>query len=456
MMVVTNTGESQEIIGECHSLDSELGLYQAPGENEKDVVPYEQIATSVEKLGLKKNSIGMLSNGGRFYFDPSGPEYATPEVTTAEECVLRSFDGDEILFGAMNLLLQEGVIKSFQINRRNVDHNRSSRGVHINTATSLEDSDFSHWDIAELAALNVAKGALFGSGGLLLNVAGETHFHHSPRLSVTNQVDRSASSYSDRPLVRTSFKPDIGVRRLETVTSDALNFPWPMRASLVLTNAFVKLLEISPEQADIPHLVRPIQAAQTVGRFGNEKTVEADINEVKPVSLYPADILRGITETIFEAHEEVGYLDDESVQVLGEIIDVADLMSRDMRATAPYVESVARLVAMEAKMEKAGVTLDSETMCKFDYAWDWIGGGIAERIRKKKVAGWQGFSHTNSVHEQRKRLKTPPKNTRAYIRGNEIAQGRGEHVYTWYAMDKDDTTVTVHPLQTDFSNCYPE
>lgn len=449
-LVTLPGGTFHEIVGSCHSTDIELGLYQEPLDKGTKVISEASLTSALGKMSLYRNPNGMLSNGGRIYFDPSGPEYCTPETTTAEEAVHRSFDGDEILLGAFRQLREHGIIENYQINRKIVDHNRASRGIHLNTSTQLSSGELDLNAVGGwLAALNVAKGAIFGSGGLLLDYDGTTSYHHSPRLSLTTHSSGNYSAYSRRPLIRRPLKDDVGQKRLETVTSDALNFGWPLRASLVLTNATVGIIELGYGEL-LPTLHDPVSAAQVVGQFGPLSKIEAIDLKNNIVEANPLDLIRTFCETILDIDAAERHLDKESSQVIPEIIDVVDKMKTDIYSVVDQVESVARLVAMQKKAQKDNLTFDSERMCRFDYAWDWIGGsGIAERLRNKNLAGWQGFKAGHSALATKKRILTPPKDTRAKVRGDKIKQAKGKDDSTWITVDYGHNTLFMHPLDTE-------
>jgi len=452
LMLTLPENITHELVGSCHSPDVKLGLYQEPEQKGMGVVPHEAIIDALTASGLMSNDDGMLSNGGRFYIDPSGPEYATAETTTAEEAVHRSFDGDELLLGMLKNMRMAGVVEGYQLNRRIVDHNRTSRGIHLNSMAAFSPEDpLPDHIVQRLATLNVAKGAIFGSGGLLVNNNGKTEFHHSPRLSLTNEIAADYGSYYLRPLVRLPFKADGTRSRIETVTSDALNFAWPLRASMVMTNAVTKLFELDLGW-DIPVLRNPVRAAHMVGRFGNMKLVSIVEHDgekrVKPLS-----IIGHICELVLNIHEIVGHLDTESEQVIDEIIGVTDRMGRDELSVAGQVESVARKVAIEKKMEKDQIPLDSERMCRFDYAWDWLGGGIAEQIRKGNIAGWQGFKSNYSQKATRLRMVAAPDDTRARIRADLIKHGGGDSIVDWSLVSTtsdSDSCTYLDPLETSF------
>lgn len=437
-----------ELEGECHTQDKQIELYAAPSKKGSDQIPVAAITTTLESMGIYRNSVGMLSNGARMYIDPSGPEYATPETTTAEEAVLRSFTGDEILYNLYGKLQQQGVIESFQLNRRIVDHNRTSRGIHLNYITSLPSSP-SEFIRQRLAALNVAKGAIFGSGGLLLDKEGATHFHHSPRLSITNEVSEIYSNYKKRPLVRHPFKDDVNCHRIETVSSDALNFAWPLRASLVMTNAVLRLLEMDRGK-ELPVLRKPVQAAKVVGRYGNEQQISQAVDGGY-AGVRPLDVMREICEIILEVHETEGQLDPESVQVVEEVVDVADKVSNDPPSAATHVESIARHITMQKRIEEGKTTIDSPEICRFDYAWDRIGGGIAERLRKVPAGGWYGFSVNHDQH-RRRRITSPPQDTRAKIRGEHLRRTRGTGESSWTTIQNGEgPEITLAPFQTELA-----
>lgn len=451
-MIATAENGVYEIVGECHSADVELGLYAAPRESGTDQILSDELYLAAEGQGMKVNGRGFLSNGGRIYFDTSGVEYATPETTTAEEAVVRSFDGDEIVLGALEGLRHAEIIQSFQLNRRVVDHNRNSRGVHINTTTDLPASmEYDPEGVRHLATLNAAKGAIFGSGGLLINKDGQTEFHHSPRLSITDRLSSDGDDYEHRPLVRHEYKSDFSaISRIETVTGDALNFAWPLRASMVMTNAVVGLMELGLDDR-LPLLASGSEVlyARLIGRNGNNCLVRLEqpgSSELRVAS--PLDVITMIAETALTVDSNEGFLDKEAHQVLPEIIETADMMANDLSSVADRVESVYRLLAMLRKMETDHLPLDSERMCRFDYAWDKVGGGIAETLRGKG-RGWLGFKPGYIRRQQKQRL-VPPQDTRARVRGNFIRDTEGTDNSDWPFVGNDKQFVKwLHPLTSE-------
>jgi hypothetical protein len=420
-----------ELVG-SHAEEAIMGLYTVPETKGAERINKSVMKAALEEMGIFKNISHMLSTGGRFYIDPSGLEYDTPETTTAEEAVERSFDGDEIVFGLLSILKNAGEIKDFQLNRKIVDHNRSSRGVHLNTTTSLPGDEIpSNQVINALSTLNVVKGSIFGSGGLLIDDKGQTAFHHSPRLSLTDALHAPYSTYKVRPLVRHSFKKDGKyLSRVETVTSDALNFGWPLKASLIATNALIRLLEHKLD-VRLPVLKEPVSSAKTVGRYGFEEVIGVTGINGRYSKERPNKILAAICELIIEVDQKQDILDAEARQVLPEIIEVSERVDNDPQLAATQVESIARSLAIQKKMDQKGVTLDSDTICRFDYVWDWVGGGVAERLRQKNLAGWQGFKTGYSKEEAAKRRNLPPLDTRAKIRGDLIKSSKGEIEIDW-------------------------
>jgi Pup amidohydrolase len=440
---------THEIVGACDEIGSFMDLGYEPRSSSMDHISNEHFTDALYSMGIFNNGTGMLSNGGRFYIDTSGPEYCTPETTTASEAVLRTFDGDKIVLNIFNYLKKNDVIESFQLNRKIVDHTRSSRGVHINTSTSLQrEPDIEL--IEAFSTLNAAKGSLFGSGGLLLNQDGEKEFHHSPRLSLTDHNSFTVPQYDDRALVRHPFQDDVACRRIETITTDSLSFAWPLRASLVITNALVRLYETENYSGKLPFLYRPIDESHIVGRYGNSKKISI-IDKDKIRRVYPAQILQKIAELALEADVEYENLDEESRQVLGEIIDTADEIKTDPAKVVQRVESIARFEHMKRLKEKYDVDWRSSVMCQRDYYWDMIGGGIAENIREKKGWGWYGFSTTDTSGNSMRKLSKPPKGTRAQVRGELIRATRGANESTWYdfyQLNEQDQNVAMHPLST--------
>jgi hypothetical protein len=418
-MLTFPSDEVYEIVGSCHSEDAKLGLYVEPEDKGMSHVSLTKVHEALEEMGIYPSDSGMLSNGGRLYVDPSGPEYCTPETTSAEEAVLRTFEGDQIVSGIFESLRKKELIKSYQLNRRIVDHNRSSRGIHLNTLTELEQSP-SKEQILLLATLNVAKGALFGSGGLLVNKKGNTEYHHSPRLSLTDMVD--SDYYKKRPLVRQPFKGDVDCSRIETISGDALNFGWPLKASMIATNALVAMIETGRAN-ELPSLryTQAIDSALNVGKHGYKgrmvmlrETTESNERSIR--------VLTEICETILKSDDRSLFLDTESRTTLEQIIEVADTVSRNPIFAKNNVESIARYEVLKRRMQSKGVDLNSEAICRADYGWDLIGGGYAEVLRNRHGYGWLGFAQQPKEKATAKRLQTPPSDTRAKLRGEKIKE----------------------------------
>jgi|GEM_PF-2388027 proteasome accessory factor A len=436
---------SFELVGACH--DKNDGWIPAVPRDgtAKNLTDYD-INEAVDMTGVKHFG-DFLANGGRFYVDVSGFEYATAETTSAEEAVHRSFDGDQFVLSVLTNLLKNDVIGSFQLNRRCADHIGTTRGIHLNVPI-LSERRFDHPDaINAFAALNVAKGALFGAGGLMLDIHGETAFYHSPRLAMTSELCAN-ESVNSKPLYRNFFKQDTGMSRLETVAGDALNFAWPMRASLVMTDAVAKLVELGYERK-VPMLVDPVAAAEAVGLHGYQAAVEVvHYDGNGEITTYSAlQLLRLIAETVLIVDQKEGHCNQETKQVLAEVIETADMMEQDPLSVAGRVESIARLLLFEKKMSLKGYSIDSEELCRTDYYWDKIGGGLAETIRQKNKAGWLGFKNDHSPLARKKRLTTAPRDTRARIRGELIIKGGFDSLH-WPFVEVNGLDIALHPLQT--------
>jgi len=247
--------------------------------------------------------------------------------------------------------------------------------------------------------------------------------------------------------VRIPFKSD-GDRlaRIETVTSDALNFAWPLRASMVATNALISIIELGYGDK-LPRLADPLSAARVVGKHGSECRFGV-LTKDGPQGVYPLDVIRQVCELAIDIDAKKQHLDKESDQVLREIIDVSDRMSRDPFSVGDQVESVARLAMMKRKCAEKKVSLGSETLCRLDYAWDWLGGGVAETLRNRGSVGWYGFDTRGSVHAKKKRLITPPTNTRAQTRGTAIAANKGANDSTWSIVEYEAVEKYIAPTDT--------
>jgi hypothetical protein len=184
----------------CHTAGA--ASLQEPEINPIRDAIYSKINEALESLGIaSKNTF--LSNGGRLYRDPSGLETATAETTTAAEATLRSLDESWLVYKLLGYLQQKDVIASFSVNRKAVDHSGFSRGIHLNTCIQTEFMQSTENEtrfVNMFTLLNLAKGAMFGSGGLVISRQdGRTHYFHSPRLAcVTMHKSKGRRWYAAR------------------------------------------------------------------------------------------------------------------------------------------------------------------------------------------------------------------------------------------------------------------
>lgn len=402
----------------------------------------------------------MLSNGACFYIDVSGAEYCTPEVTSAEEAVHRTYDGDRLVYGALSQLRQTGRIHSFQLNRRSADHAGTSRGIHHNFALPSSVEPTQYWDtptVNALTATEIAKALIAGSGGLMRNKeTSETQFFYSPRLALTNNLWGN-DALADRGLLRKFISLDTGCFRYESICNDATNSPWALRASLVLMNSVLRLIEADMHY-DLPRIYGILHAAHDVGIHGNNTSIELlDSDYENTLTVKPVDVLEEIVTQLIEAHEAHGILDSEMRQVLGEILDVAQLMRQDVELVAPVVEAVQRKLFLD-KILSETVDYESTAMCRRDFLWDMIGDGVAQRVREEKGIGWLGFKRPYNINERKRRMTTAPRDTRATVRGRILSDQEnydGHEVMDWGTIIKDKTTrYKLHPLATNLKEAH--
>ena len=452
-MLVTRQGEtSVETVGSCHSPDVKLGLYQEP---ESAPVNGSEVSTmrhGLRAIGVDSDPAGHLSNGGRYYMDPSGPEYATAEHRSAEGAVHASFIGDVLHGLACQALIDdsESNVIAVQNNRANVDHAGTSRGVHQNTVTTLAELD--EGEIQVLAMLNVAKAALVGSGGLLVDGDGQTHFHHSPRLSVTNSLWAKYSNYQDRPLVRVPLKEDVGgLNRVETITSDALSFGYPMKMSQLFTKAGLWLLEMG--KADqLPVLNDSIAAAHAVGRYGYNCEIEIRMPTGSVRSIRPLQLVSAVTKYMGGVDEKFHVMNEKTRLAIADFGEMARMVDENPLNGFGQVESITRETLMHERLTRRfnRVDLNSEQACRFDYWWSETKKGFAKHLREAKGYGWRGFEEGYNPKAYAQRLVAPPADTRAAIRGAFIAEIKGRRAVDWHQLvSRSGSVADLHPLQCD-------
>jgi hypothetical protein len=443
--------DTSELVGACHGPKQQREVPLVSNSSFENIDDGAYV-TALEEQGITRSERNeMLSNGGRFYIDHSGAEYCTPETTSAEEVVHRTFDGDRLVLGVLASLREEGHIISSQLNRKSVDHSGSSRGIHHNHAiTYIPDCD-TYWkrnDVVDAhVSIEISKAVIAGAGGLLVDSEdGTTKYYHSPRLAISNRLFGD-DPIGQRGLLRYGLSPDVGCSRYESICNDALNSPWALRASLVLVNATTRLVAADMHH-NIPKIVRPMLAARSVGQYGNNCHIL--VNNGQDEYQKPADVLEEIAMQLISAHDTHDILDQEMRQVLEEVIEVVHMQKSDPTTVAPVVEAVQRKLFIDKILGEA-VDYDSVASCRRDFLWDMIGDGAAQRLREDKKIGWLGFSKPFSVVDRKKRLVNPPKDTRARIRANILTNPDKQSEYAvtnWSTIVHAGRVYELAPLST--------
>jgi proteasome accessory factor A len=360
----------------------------------------------------------VLANGARFYVDHAHPEYSGPEVTNAHDAVVWDTAGDRIAAAAAARYTSDEE-SPLALYKNNVDGKGASYGTHENYLTSRA-VDFDGLARRVTAHL-VTRTVICGAGRVGLGQHGERPGFQLSQRADYMEAEMGLETTLRRPIVNTRDEPHADRarwRRLHVIIGDANCAEVSTYLKVGTTALVLAAIEAEDERLDALVLADPVAAV---------RHVSYDVHLRAPLAL-----ASGETATALDIQRALLEISRDYVTDAGEAAvtarweSVLDKLSRDIFEAAKEVEWVAKLQLLGRMRERyatPGVGGEAELpgwddarLLATDLQWGELGTGMAARLT---AAG--ALERVSSDDEVAHAMTTPPRDTRAWLRGRMVA-----------------------------------
>ena len=327
-----------------------------------------------------------LENGARLYFETSGvTEYATPEVTSAQELLRYERAGEQTVQEIANGMAKATDSPSSDAFKRSgydlPGRESLTAGHHENYATIIPDiiepaARQAHPLHRALQSYLSTRGAWAGSGLVRKN-----NFDLTQKMDAIsfNHIGKSSSEGS-KPAY--SIHPEAGLNRLEIRLGDGNMSDWAIMQKYAFTSLVLRMIE----HGDFPH--------NLFLKKGNGERTLHDASKLMPVAtdnsyIHPARHQRFIAEAALDFASQHPYVPAEETQAAQEImvachqIEELDRSLTGASALADRVDWAAKLTHMRDQGVETPTHADIRAVY-YDLQWENIAArGIARKWYEK-------------------------------------------------------------------------
>ncbi len=392
--------------------------------------------------GIMSNSWSrdaFLPNGARIYQDTgSHPEYSTPECDSVRDVVLFDKAGERILSRAAErvarVLLREGIEGEIHILKNNTDSAGNSYGCHENY---LIDRSVTFWRLSRsLIPFFVTRQIVTGAGGLVRDAEDHVRFVISPRaLHIREKI--SCSTTSSRPIINTRDEPHSDpqkYRRLHIIVGDS-NMSEVSDLLKVATTALVLEVVEAGGISDRMSLEDPIAA---IRKISEDPSLTVRVRLESGMELTALEIQRIYLEACQEYFAREG-TEDSIRDILSLWERILSELSRGDESLGREIDWMIKWQLLDSYRKGRHHSWEDPEMSMLDYQYhdvDEHRGVYNLLLRQGKVVR---IALDREIEEA---METPPKTTRARLRGEHIRAALAEHrsfTVDWTYMRLNDS-----------------
>ena len=324
--------------------------------------------------------------------------------------------------------------RSVGVYKNNVDGKGASYGCHENF---LVDRKVSFEDLARRITAHLVTRSIFtGAGRVGLGQSGQIPGFQISQRADYIEAEVGLETTLRRPIVNTRDEPHAHPdrwRRLHVIIGDANCLDIPTYLKIGTTSLILRAIEADDVRLDDWVLDDPVSAVSAVSR---DLSLNARLPIRKGAEASALDIQRGLLAICRDYAE-----DDHDREVIRRWESLLIKLGEDFRSCGREIEWVAKLAVLERFRQRnsAGASSlgwDDPRLAAIDLQWSDLdpSRGLAERLRQADE-----FENLVTTADVSAAVHSPPRNTRAWVRGQLIAS-RGEAVDAagWTTVVIDD------------------
>ncbi len=362
-----------------------------------------------------------LTNGGRFYVDHAHPEYSSPEVTTPIAAITWDKAGEAILAQAASSLERAGH-PAINLYKNNTDGKGVSYGTHENYLVPRA-LDFSHI-IRGLTPFLVTRQIFCGAGGIRRSAGTNTAgFQLSSRAEFI-EVEVGLETTLRRPIINTRDEPHAAAdkyRRLHIILGDA-NLA---EVASVLKMGTTALVLAMIEDDFLPRSLELSNPVAELHNISNDPTLKYLV-EYSNGTRAPAIDIQWTYFELASKYLKIKYsaeLDSETQQVMQLWESTLTKLSYDPMECVEDLDWVAKYSLLQAFRDREQLDWDHAKLKLIDLQYSDV---RSDRGLYHRLLARGRMTRLIPATEIIAAMTHPPKDTRAYFRGECLAKYREE------------------------------
>lgn len=366
----------------------------------------------------------ILTNGARLYVDHAHPEYSSPEVTNPRDAVIWDAAGERVMLAASREL-QRTMGIDVQLYKNNTDSKGSSYGTHENYLVN-RDVPFSTL-VTVLTPFFVTRQIFTGSGRVGLGTHGQRTGYQISQRADFMEAEVGLETTLRRPIINTRDEPHATRskwRRLHVIIGDANLVETTTYLKIATTNLVLWVAEQLEQHRDLADrldlliLKDPVAEVAAVSRdLSCSELLTTTLNGEMTAIAIQREYLAVVKEMLARATEP-DPTPNQTQDVLDRWEDVLNRLEQDPMLCARDVEWVAKLRLLESMQKRNGIGWDHPKIAMMDIQWSDV---RPERSLYRKLLAAGALDRIVTDNEIDQAVAHPPKDTRAYFRGEAMA-----------------------------------
>jgi Pup amidohydrolase len=373
----------------------------------------------------------ILTNGARLYVDHAHPEYSSPEVTNPLDAVRWDRAGELVMLKSVRTLMSSPALPDVTLYKNNVDGKGATYGTHENY---LVDRAVPFADLAaRLIPFFVTRQVFTGAGRVGLGQRGEqAGFQLSQRADYV-EAEIGLETTLRRPIVNTRDEPHADParwRRLHVIVGDATMLEVATYVRLGTASLVLWLIERAVAEGgaggalgaiDRLTLRDPVQATHVVS---HDLTLSTPLELADGRFLTALEIQRAYLDAVRGALDHVGEpLDEQTRDVLDRWGSLLERLGEDPASCAREVEWLAKLRLLEGMRRRDHLAWDHPRLAAVDLQWSDL---RPERGLYHRLVAAGAVELLVTPEEVADAVVHPPRDTRAYFRGEAVSRYAAE------------------------------
>ncbi|WP_028047809.1 depupylase/deamidase Dop [Cellulomonas sp. URHE0023] len=369
----------------------------------------------------------ILTNGARLYVDHAHPEYSSPEVTNPLDVVRWDRAGERVMLASVRALASTQALPDVALYKNNVDGKGATYGMHENY---LVDRAVPFNDLAaRLIPFFVTRQVFTGAGRVGVGQRGEAAGFQLSQRADYMEAEIGLETTLRRPIINTRDEPHADPdrwRRLHVIIGDATMLEVSTYLRLGTTSLVLWLIERAVAEGgaggalatvDRLTLRDPVQAVHLIS---HDLTLTARVELVDGRHLTALEIQREYLMAVRTALAHTGDdLDEQSEDVLQRWASLLDRLATDPASCAREVEWLAKLRLLEGMRHRDHLAWDHPRLAAMDLQWSDV---RPERGLYHRLVNAGAVELLVTPEQVSEAVLHPPRDTRAYFRGEAVAR----------------------------------